>query len=160
MPAERKTSKRVVYLNILCKLIFLPWLTIKYPIKIARAAPAKNPIYEKVPVIEKLEIKKIAVSKPSRKIAKNTTKNIPHEDISMALRAWPSNTSLSLTFLDNQKITYHIKNAVKYKKTASNKACVELFPHAFLACITKNPTKILTKIEAKTPYQSFVKWAA
>ena len=35
----------------------------------------------------KLEIKKIAVSKPSRKIAKNTTKNMPHEDISMALSA-------------------------------------------------------------------------
>ena len=53
----------------------------------ARAAPAINPIYEKVPVIEKLEIKEMAVSKPSRKIAKKTTKNIPHEEISIAFKA-------------------------------------------------------------------------
>jgi hypothetical protein len=88
----------------------------------ARAAPEINPMYEKVPVIEKLEIKKMAVSKPSRKIAKNTTKNMPHEEISIAFKACPSRTFLSLTFLDSQKITYQIKNAVKYKKTASNKA--------------------------------------
>ena len=47
--------------------------------KIARTAPEKNPTYEKVPVMEKLEIKKMAVSKPSLKMAKNTTKNIPHD---------------------------------------------------------------------------------
>jgi len=40
----------------------------------ARTAPIINPRYEKVPVIEKLEIKKIAVSKPSRKIAKKDYK--------------------------------------------------------------------------------------
>ena len=88
----------------------------------ARAAPKINPVYEKVPVIEKLEIKKTAVSNPSRKIAKKTTKNIPQEEISIAFRAWPSNTFLSLTFLESQKITYQIKNAVRYRKIASNKA--------------------------------------
>ena len=96
--------------------------TMRYPIKIASAAPEINPMYEKVPVIEKLEIRKIAVSNPSRKIAKNTTKKMPHEESSMAFRACPSKTFLSLTFFDSQKITYQIKKAVKYKKTASNKA--------------------------------------
>ena len=72
--------------------------------------------------MEKLEIKKMAVSKPSLKIAKNTTKNIPQEDNSIALSAWPSRTFLSLTFFESQKMTYQIKNAVKYKNTASNKA--------------------------------------
>ena len=55
--------------------------------KMARTAPEINPMYENVPVIEKLEIKNIAVSKPSLKIAKNTTKKIPHEEISMAFNA-------------------------------------------------------------------------
>ena len=86
-----------------------------------------------MPVIEKLDIRNMAVSKPSRKIAKNTTKNIPHEDNSIAFRACPSKTFLSLTFLDNQKITYQIKKAVRYKKIASNKAWVESFPSEFLA---------------------------
>ena len=123
----------------------------------ARTAPIINPRYEKVPVIEKLEIKKIAVSKPSRKIAKKTTKNMPHEDSSIAFKAWPSKTFLSLTFLDNQKITYQMRKAVKYKKMASNRAWVESFPRVFLAFMTIKPTAILAKIEAKTPYQSLAK---
>ena len=44
----------------------------------------KNPIYENAPNIEKLPIRNKAVSNPSRKIAKNTNKNIPTPDAAIA----------------------------------------------------------------------------
>ena len=97
MPADKKTSNNVVYLNTYLKFIFLPCRTIKYPMSIASAAPVINPIYEKDPVIEKLEIKNTAVSKPSLKIAKKTTKNTPQEDSSIAFKVFPSSSFLSLT---------------------------------------------------------------
>ena len=70
-------------------------------------------MYENDPVIEKLEIKKTAVSNPSLKIAKKTTRNTPHEDNLIAFKVLPSSSFLSLTCLESQKITYQIKMAVK-----------------------------------------------
>ena len=46
-------------------------------------------------------------------IAKNTTKKTPQDESWIAFRVLPSNSFLSLTCLDNQNITYHIKKAVK-----------------------------------------------
>mgnify|MGYP001570594453 CR=1 FL=1 len=72
-----------------------------------------KPRYEKEPVIEKLEIRKTAVSKPSLRIAKNTTKKTPHDESLIAFKVLPSSSFLSLTCLDSQNMTYHIKKAVK-----------------------------------------------
>ena len=78
-----------MYLKTYLKLILLPCRTIKYPISIAKTAPTKKPVYEKDPVIEKLEIKKTAVSKPSLRIAKNTTKKTPQDESWIAFRVFP-----------------------------------------------------------------------
>ena len=120
-------------------------------------APREKPVYEKLPVIEKLDIRNTTVSKPSLKIAKNTTKNTPHAEISIALTVWSSSAFLSLTFFDNQNTTYQIKNAVKYKKIDSNSALTESLPKESFAFITRYATKILAKIDVKMPYQSLTK---
>ena len=99
----------------------------------------------------KLEIKNTAVSKPSLKIAKKTTKKTPHEDSSIAPSVFPSSSFLSLTCFDSQKITYQIRIAVKYKKIASKSAAVESLPREFLAINTKYPTRALATIAAATP---------
>ena len=108
----------------------------RQPIAIARTAPEIKPKYEKDPVIEKLEIRNTAVSKPSRRIAKKTTKNTPHEESFTASRVFSSRAALSLTFFDSQKITYQISMAVRYKNIASNSAAVESLPMELLARIT------------------------
>ena len=117
----------------------------------------KKPRYEKEPVIERLEIKKTAVSKPSLRIAKNTTKKTPQEDSLIASRVFVSSSFLFETFLESQKITYQIKIAVMYKNIPSKRAFVESLPREFLASITKYPTIMLAATAAPTPSHNFVK---
>ena len=123
----------------------------------ARNAPIKKPRYENDPVIERLEIRKIAVSKPSLRIAKNITKKTPHDDNLIASRVLVSSSFLFETFLESQKITYQIRIAVIYKNMPSKRAFVESFPSEFFASITKYPTIILAAMAAPTPSHSFVK---
>ena len=101
--------------------------------------------------MEKLEIKNTAVSNPSLRIAKKTTKKTPHDESLIALKVLPSSSFLSPTCLDSQNITYHIKNAVRYKNVPSNRAAVESFPKESLAIRTRYPTIILATMAAKHP---------
>ena len=62
-------------------------------------------MYENEPSIEKLLIRKIAVSNPSLRMAKNTNKNKAKLDPATAVLTELSISFLSLTCLASQKIT-------------------------------------------------------
>ena len=121
---------------------------------IAINIPRIKPVYEKEPVIEKLPIKNIAVSNPSLRIAKNTTRKTPHPDAFIAFLVSFSNPVLSLTCLDSQKITYQRRPAVIYINTPSKRAVYDSFPIDSFILFRAIATKILAMIAAATPAHS------
>ena len=96
----------------------------------------------------------MAVSNPSLRMAKKTRKKTPNPAVFKALEVWPSKISLSLTFFDNQKITYQSNPAVIYINVASTNFSIDALPIDSFIWVKDKATKRLANIEAPTAYHS------
>ena len=100
--------------------------------------------------MEKLPLRKITVSNPSRKIAKKTIRNTPQPPPVVVIFTSAASLAVCPSCFDSQKITYQIRAAVINIEVASKRASMEVLPIEVLMRTNTSATNMLATIAHPT----------